>query len=51
MKTKRGAAVLSVLLYAQGLLGIAALAAVLMKEPAHVADAGNVEIALNVAAR
>lgn len=37
MKTKKGAAVLSVLLYAQGLLGIAAVAAVLMKAPAHVA--------------
>lgn len=37
MKTKKGAAVLSVLLYAQGLLGIAAVAAALMKAPAHLA--------------
>jgi hypothetical protein len=39
MKKKLGAAVLLSLLYAQGLLGLAAVAAVLMKEPAkqHVA--------------
>ena len=34
MKNKLGAAVLLCLLYAQGLLGVAAVAAVLMKEPA-----------------
>jgi hypothetical protein len=34
MKNKLGAAVLLSLLYAQGLLGVAAVAAVLMKEPA-----------------
>lgn len=34
MKTKRSAALLSALLYAQGILGIAAVAAVLIKEPA-----------------
>ena len=33
MKTKLGAAILLSLLYAQGLLGIAAVAAVLMKQP------------------
>ena len=39
MKKKLGAAVLLSLLYAQGLLGVAAVAAVLMKEPVkqHVA--------------
>jgi hypothetical protein len=39
MKKKLGAVVLLSLLYAQGLLGVAAVAAVLMKEPAkqHVA--------------
>ena len=39
MKNKLGATVLLSLLYAQGLLGVAAVAAVLMKEPAkqHVA--------------
>jgi len=36
-KSKRAALVLSALLYGQGLLGFAALAAVLMKEPAHAA--------------
>jgi hypothetical protein len=35
MKTKFAASVLSALLYAQGLLGFAALAAVLMKDRAH----------------
>ena len=34
MKSKLGAAILLSLLYAQGLLGIAAVAAVLMKQPA-----------------
>jgi hypothetical protein len=34
MKNKLGATVLLALLYAQGLLGVAAVAAVLMKEPA-----------------
>jgi hypothetical protein len=34
MKNKLGAVVLLSLLYAQGLLGVAAVAAVLMKEPA-----------------
>ena len=33
MKSKLGAAILLSLLYAQGLLGIAAVAAVLMKQP------------------
>jgi hypothetical protein len=39
MKKKLGATVLLSLLYAQGLLGVAAVAAVLMKEPVkqHVA--------------
>jgi hypothetical protein len=35
MKTKFAASVLSALLYAQGLLGFAALAAVLLKDRAH----------------
>ncbi|WP_108723032.1 hypothetical protein [Mesorhizobium sp. ORS 3428] len=35
MKTKFAASVLSALLYAQGLLGFAALASVLLKERAH----------------
>ena len=35
MKMKFAASVLSVLLYAQGLLGFAALATVLLKERAH----------------
>ncbi|ESY84614.1 hypothetical protein NKI51_18745 [Mesorhizobium australicum] len=35
MKTKFAASVLSALLYAQGLLGFAALATVLLKERAH----------------
>ncbi|RUU13816.1 hypothetical protein EOD23_03230 [Mesorhizobium sp. USDA-HM6] len=35
MKTKLAASVLSALLYAQGLLGFAALATVLLKERAH----------------
>lgn len=33
MKTKFGSAILSSLLFAQGLLGIAAVVAVLMKQP------------------
>ncbi|QKC81479.1 hypothetical protein [Mesorhizobium sp. NZP2077] len=35
MKTKFAASVLSALLYAQGLLGFAALATVLLKDRAH----------------
>ena len=35
MKTKLGSVILSSLLFAQGLLGFAAVAAVLMKEPAQ----------------
>lgn len=35
MKTKLGSAVLTTLLFAQGLLGIAAVGAVLMKQPAQ----------------
>lgn len=35
MKTKLGPIILSMLLFAQGLLGFAAVAAVLMKEPAQ----------------
>ncbi len=35
MKTKFAASVLSTLLYAQGLLGFAALATVLLKDRAH----------------
>lgn len=42
MRTKKAAAVLSVLLYAQGLLGIAAVAATLMKAPTHVAHTAAV---------
>jgi hypothetical protein len=34
MRSKKAAAVLSILLYSQGLLGAAALAAVLMRHPA-----------------
>jgi hypothetical protein len=46
MKNKLGAAVLLALLYAQGLLGVAAVAAVLMKEPARqhtVAQSASIE--------
>jgi hypothetical protein len=46
MKNKLGAAVLLSLLYAQGLLGVAAVVAVLMKEPARqhiVAQSASVE--------
>ncbi|AZO52728.1 MULTISPECIES: hypothetical protein [unclassified Mesorhizobium] len=38
MKTKFAASVLSALLYAQGLLGFAALASVLLKERAHASE-------------
>ncbi|TPK85261.1 MULTISPECIES: hypothetical protein [unclassified Mesorhizobium] len=38
MKTKFAASVLSALLYAQGLLGFAALATVLLKERAHAGE-------------
>lgn len=52
-KSKRASAVLSVLLYGQGLLGFAALAAVLMKEPAHAAgsDASAVAVAIDIGNR
>jgi hypothetical protein len=39
MRSKKAAAVLSVLLYSQGLLGVAALAAVLMRHPEAPAKA------------
>ena len=38
MKTKLAASVLSALLYAQGLLGFAALATVLLKDRAHAGE-------------
>ncbi|UCI08738.1 hypothetical protein [Mesorhizobium sp. B1-1-8] len=38
MKTKFAATVLSALLYAQGLLGFAALATVLLKDRAHAGE-------------
>ncbi|MEO5756741.1 MAG: hypothetical protein ABIQ51_07780 [Mesorhizobium sp.] len=38
MKTKFAASVLSALLYAQGLLGFAGLATVLLKERAHAGE-------------
>lgn len=38
MKTKFAASVLSALLYAQGLLGFAGAASVLLKDRAHAAD-------------
>lgn len=38
MKTKFAASVLSALLYAQGLLGFAALATVLLKDRAHASE-------------
>lgn len=38
MKTKFAASVLSALLYAQGLLGFAGLASVLLKERAHAGE-------------
>ena len=37
MKTKLAASVLSALLYAQGLLGFAAVATILLKDRAHAA--------------
>jgi hypothetical protein len=40
MKTTFAASVLSALLYAQGLLGFAALATVLLKERAHAETTG-----------
>lgn len=53
MKARKGAAVLSALLYAQGLLGIAAVAAVLLKQPADAGHAGTaaVQVALHQQAR
>ena len=39
MKAKAVAAALSVLLYANGLLGVAALASVLVKDRAHAGEA------------
>ncbi|AZO60949.1 MAG: hypothetical protein E5X23_06910 [Mesorhizobium sp.] len=44
MKTKFAASVLSALLYAQGLLGFAALATVLLKERAHAEIAASAEM-------
>lgn len=38
MKTKLAASVLTALLYAQGLLGFAGLATVLLKDRAHAAE-------------
>jgi len=38
LKTKFAASVLSALLYAQGLLGFAALASVLLKDRAHASE-------------
>lgn len=38
MKTKFAASVLSALLYAQGLLGFAGLAAVLLRDRAHASE-------------
>ncbi|MDX8499533.1 hypothetical protein RFM99_14020 [Mesorhizobium sp. VK4C] len=46
MKTKLAASVLSALLYAQGLLGFAALATVLLKERAHAEIAANADMPL-----
>lgn len=53
MKTKKGAAILSALLYAQGLLGLTAVAAVLVQAPAtHTAShATTVQMALHQPAR
>ncbi len=45
MKTKFAASVLSALLYAQGLLGFAALATVLLKERTH---SGEIVVSANV---
>ncbi|MDX8467272.1 hypothetical protein RFM26_16380 [Mesorhizobium sp. VK23B] len=44
MKTKFAASVLSALLYAQGLLGFAALATVLLKERAHASIAADTDM-------
>lgn len=44
MRTKYVAAALSALLYTQGLLGFAAIAAVLLKDRAHAADAPAVAL-------
>jgi hypothetical protein len=41
MKTKFAASVLSALLYAQGLLGFAGLATVLLKDRAHAGELGT----------
>ncbi|MER8951824.1 hypothetical protein NKH98_03650 [Mesorhizobium sp. M0833] len=42
MKTKFAASVLSALLYVQGLLGIAGLATVLLKERAHAGEVSTI---------
>ncbi|WP_292076860.1 hypothetical protein [Mesorhizobium sp.] len=44
MKTTFAASVLSALLYAQGLLGFAALATVLLKERAHAEATASADI-------
>ncbi|AZO11260.1 MULTISPECIES: hypothetical protein [unclassified Mesorhizobium] len=44
MKTKFAASVLSALLYAQGLLGFAALATVLLKDRAHAELSASAEM-------
>ena len=44
MNTRFAASVLSALLYAQGLLGFAALATVLLKERAHAETAASADI-------
>ncbi|MDX8445604.1 hypothetical protein [Mesorhizobium captivum] len=44
MKTTLAASVLSALLYAQGLLGFAALATVLLKERAHAEITANADM-------
>ncbi|RWL44118.1 MULTISPECIES: hypothetical protein [unclassified Mesorhizobium] len=44
MKTTFAASVLSALLYAQGLLGFAALATVLLKERAHAETTAGADI-------
>ena len=44
MKSKYVAAALSALLYTQGLLGFAAVAAVLLKDRAHAADASAITL-------
>lgn len=44
MTTKSAASVLSALLYAQGLLGFAALATVLLKERAHTQITASADI-------